>query len=440
VGSVTSHEMSSRGAHDPEAEEVTDAIVDGDRTFATGTARAALRHRDFRIIWTGTFASNIGTWMQNVLLGAFAQNLTHDATYVALIYFAQLGPLLFLAVPGGVLADMVDRRKLLIWMQLEQLVFSFLLAFLAAAAHPNKWAIFACVFAIGVGNAFSGPALGAILPTLVPREDLPGAVSLQSVQMNLSRVIGPPIGALLYGAIGIGTVFGLNALTYLFAVAALLIARGAVQQVRAARPEDGGNRLFSGLRIAYRDRLIRRLLITMSLFSLISLQFVPLMPTLAEDNLGIGPKDSTYGWLYAVFGLGAALGAVTIGTFLAHHNKARIARSSFVAFALLLAIFAVIRTPAAAFPAVGLVGYAYFLTITSLSTVLQEHLDNQVRGRIMALWIMSFGGMVPLGALIGGPLVDAGILTITELLLVGAAFALVLAWYCDLIAVGAPAD
>ena len=108
-------------------------------------------------MWAGTFASNIGTWMQNVLLGAFALRLTHDAAYVGLIFFAQLGPLLFLAPVGGTLADILDRRKLLIWMQLEQVVFSVLLAVLASASHPNRWAIFFCVLAIGIGNALSGP-------------------------------------------------------------------------------------------------------------------------------------------------------------------------------------------------------------------------------------------------------------------------------------------
>ena len=105
----------------PHVEEATDALVDGDQTLSPGGARAALAHRDFRIVWGGTFASNIGTWMQNVLLGAFGYELTHSAGFVGVLFFAQLGPLLFLATLGGVLADLVDRRKLLIWMQLEQL-------------------------------------------------------------------------------------------------------------------------------------------------------------------------------------------------------------------------------------------------------------------------------------------------------------------------------
>jgi MFS family permease len=426
--------MLFRRAHDPRADDATDALVDGDRPLAVGTAGAALRHRDFRIVWGGTFASNIGTWMQNVILGAYALKLTGDPAYVGLIYFAQLGPLLFLAALGGVLADVIDRRKLLIWTQLEQLVFSVLLALLATQSHPNETLLFLCVLVIGIGNALSGPAIGAILPTLVPKEDLPGAVSLQSVQMNLSRVIGPAIGAPLYAVLGVATVFGLNALTYVFAIVALLVARYNTRNPTAI-VETGVARLLSGYRIAAADPLIRRILLTMALFSFFCLTFAGLMPELADENFGIGPKTVTYGVLYATFGLGAALGAMTVGTYLVHHSKALIARRALVGFAVLLTVFALLRSPVPAFPVAFVLGFVYFLVITSLATVLQGHLDDSVRGRVMALWIMAFGGMVPIGVLIGGFVVEAT--SITAVMIAGAVAAVLLAWYCDLDAVGA---
>lgn len=421
-------------ATEADREAAIDAVVDGDRSISPGTAQAALSHRDFRIVWGGTFASNIGTWMQNVLLGAYALQLTGDPGYVGVLFFAQLGPLLFLGTLGGVLADVVDRRRLLIWMQLEQLVFSVLLAVIALSAQPSKVAIFCCVLAIGVGNAFSAPALGAILPILVPREDLPGAVSLQSVQMNLSRVIGPAIGAPLFVAFGAAPVFGLNALTYGFAVAAVSVAnyRSRNDQPMAER---GIARLVSGFRIAAHDPLIRRVLIVLTVFSFFSLAFVGLMPVLANDNLGIGPKTTQYGLLYATFGLGAALGAISIGTLFAGHSKPRITRLALAAFAVLLAVFAIERGPATAFPTIFVLSFAYFCVITSLSTVLQQHLSDPVRGRIMALWIMAFGGTVPIGVLVGGYAV--GPLGITTVVLIGAAAALALAFYADLGAVGA---
>jgi MFS family permease len=427
--------MPFRRDHDPDAEAATDALVDGDQPLVRGTAMAALRHRDFRVVWAGTFASNIGTWMQNVLLGAFALELTDDASYVGLVFFAQLGPLLFLAPVGGTLADILDRRKLLIWMQLQQVVFSVLLAFLASASNPNRWAIFFCVLTIGIGNALSGPAISALLPTLVPRVDLPGAVSLQSVQMNLSRVIGPAIGAPLYATFGVATVFGLNAATYAFAIASLLVAKYPPRFVRTAT-ETGLTRFLSGFKIAAADPLIRRILVTMTVFSFFSLTFVGLMPEIAETNFGIGPKSVSYGLLYATFGLGAALGAVTVGTYLAHHSKSKIARRALIAFAVLLTSFALVRDAGTAFPVAFVLGFVYFMVITSLSISLQQDLDDAIRGRIMALWIMAFGGVVPLGVLAGGVLVE--FTSMTSVMLVGAAVALGLAWYCDLRAVGAP--
>jgi MFS family permease len=338
---------------------------------------------------------------------------------------------------GGVLADVVDRRKLLIWMQLQQLVFSLALAGLSAVDRPSEVAIFFCVLAIGAGNALSAPAIGAILPTLVPHEDLPGAVSLQSMQMNLSRVIGPAVGAPLYTTIGASSVFVLNAATYLFAVVALVVARYRARNERPM-PERGLARLASGFRLAARDPLIRRILIVLTTFSFFSLAFVGLMPVVADENFGIPPKSIGYGVLYAVFGLGAALGAASIGTLFAARSKERIARVALVAFAGLLTLFAVEDTAPLAYPTVTVLGFAYFCVITSLSTVLQQHLDDAIRGRIMALWIMGFGGMVPLGVLAGGFLVAP--IGITAVLLLGAAVALALAAYADLRAVGeAPA-
>ena len=193
----------------------------------TSRARAAPRRRrsgtvTFRVVWLGTFASNIGTWMQNVLLGAYGYTLTHSETYVGLLFFAQLGPLLLLSNVGGVLADIVDRRKLLLAVQAQQLVFSILLAVLTTGVDPSRRSSSSACWSSASATPSAHPRSSSILPTLVPRPDLPGAVSLQSVQMNLSRVIGPAIGAAIYAGVGAAPVFLLNAGTYLFAVAAIL--------------------------------------------------------------------------------------------------------------------------------------------------------------------------------------------------------------------------
>jgi predicted MFS family arabinose efflux permease len=408
---------------DAELEEVEDALVDGGVAYQRGTAQAALRHRDFRIVYGGTFASNVGTWMQNVILGAYAWDLTHSGTFVGLVFFGQLGPLLFLSLTGGALADTVDRRRLLVGMQVTQGLLSAGLAAVAWTADPSRALVVAIVFAIGIANALGAPGLSAILPRLVPREDLSGAVALMSVQMNLSRVIGPAIGGLLYERFDAGPVFALNAATYGFAVAGLLAGRYP-RRTNAQIDERGLARLLSGVRIARNDPLISHVLATLFSFSFFSLAFIGIMPVIAKANLDVEPKSLAYGLLYACFGLGAAAGAVTVGTVLAHRSKVALLRPGFVAFALLLALFGFLRDAAPAFPVVAVLGYVYFVVITCLSTVLQHPLPDEVRGRVMALWIMGFGGTVPLGVLAAGPLAqDFG----TEVLLVGATWAIVLA-------------
>jgi MFS family permease len=410
--------------YEAEFEDVEDAMVDGDVAYRRGTAQAAFRNRNFRIIYLSTFASNIGTWMQNVVLGAYALKLTGSPSFVGIIFFAQLGPLLFLSTAGGLLADVVDRRRLLVLMQFLQMALSFALAVLVLGDDPSRVALVALVFAIGVANSLGAPGLSAILPTLVPREDLQGAVALQSVQMNLSRVIGPAIGGVLYATFDAAPVFALNALTYAFAIVGLVWATYP-RRVDARVEERGLQRLLSGVRIVRRDPLLTQVLVTLFTFSLFSLAFVGLMPVIAEENLGLDPKSTAYGVLYACFGLGAALGAITVGTVFAHRSKARLLRPGFLAFAIVLTLFALLRTPAPAYPVSALLGYVYFVVITSLSTVLQEELEEHQRGRVLALWIMGFGGTVPLGVLIAGWVEH--VTSITAVLVVGSLWALVLA-------------
>jgi MFS family permease len=418
--------MQVHRSDDADSEQVSDALIDGDVVLVTGTARAALRHRDFRIYWTGVFASNIGTWMQNVLLGAYGFVLTHSAGYVGLLAFAQLGPLLFLSTVSGVLADTLDRRRLLVSAQLVQLVLALVLAGLALGHHPSPAAIFVCVLAIGIANAVGGPGMSAIMPSLVPREDLSGAVALASVQMNLSRVIGPPIAALIYSQFGAAPVFAINALTYLAAVYSLLAARYP-RRVDAAIKERGIARLMSGFRVALADRLVTLVLFVVFTFSFISLNFISFMSVLAAEHYDISPKSTSYGMLYACFGLGAACGAVSVGSVFAARPKPRLVRPGLVAFAALLALFGLLHVTAASFPVAFALGYAYFLVITSLSTVIQEHVAEAVRGRVTALWIMSFGGSVGVGALAWGPFAHH---SIGALLVIGAVWALVLAAFC----------
>ncbi len=418
-----------RPASTPGPEDAEDALLEGDRTFGPGSLRGALSNRTFRIVFVGALLSNIGTWMQNVVLAAFAFDLTGSAAFVSVVTFAQLGPLLLFSLAGGALADMLDRRRLLIAVAVEQAVLSVLLAVVADDPSPSKVVIVAIVFAIGVGQAIHAPTFSSLLPNLVPKRDLASAVSLNSANMNLSRVVGPAIGGILYARFGAPWVFLVNAATYVFIIGALYRVRIPRVHIAAGGP-TGVRRMVEGFAVARRDRVIRRCLITLTTFSFFSLTFVVQMPVLAADNFGIDPKSGAYGLLYAFFGLGAVIGALSIGTFLAGQSLELIVRLGLGGFAIALTTFALLRNAAPAYPMAVIVGFCYFATITSLSTVLQARLDDNVRGRVMAIWVMAFGGTVPIGALIAGPLIDAT--NITLVVLIGAAIAGALVWYADL--------
>jgi MFS family permease len=404
-----------------------------DRPRPGGSARAALGHRNFRVLFWGSFASSIGTWMQHVTLGAYALELTGSPSFLGLVLFAQLGPMLALSAVGGALADVVDRRRLLLAAQTEQMLATAALAILVARGDPSEAALLAVVTLIGIGSAFHQPTYGAVLPTLVGREHLAGAVALNSTQMNAARVIGPALGGVAFAAFGAAAVFGLNALSYVFAIGALLVVRIPPVEVEVGAA-TGWRRLVGGVDVARRDPVIRRCLVTMAAFAFLCLPFIGQMPTVAARNLGIDPSSAPYGLLYTCFGLGAIGGAASMGTVLARHAKEPLVRLGLLGFAASLAVFALLRSPGPAYPVVLVVGFVYFATVTSLSIVLQERLADAVRGRVMALWTMAFGGVIPLGHLVAGPLVERT--SISLVMGYGVVAAVALAAYADLSAAG----
>lgn len=395
-------------------------------THRAGSPRAALSNRPFRWVFLGSFASNIGTWMQNVTLGLLAARLTGAATYVGIVAFAQLGPTLFLSPLGGVLADRVNRKRVMVTASITQTALSLALALVASNPNPSRTVIVAIVAGIGIAGAFYGPAANATLPALVRREDLPGAVSLNSFAMNGSRVLGPMLAGLL-GSTRPSLIFALNAATYLFVIAAIT----SVDFDGAPAAHEGAGRrpgFVDGVRAARADRVVARILVTVSVYSLCSLLFIYQMPTLARENLHL--SDGRYPVLFASFGLGAAIGALCVGTVFSGLPRALLARAGLAAFAVFLAVFSLLRSPTWAFPVVFATGFTYFVVITAMSTILQQRVADSARGRIMGLWMMGWAGLVPVGSLAAGPIIDAT--GVTPVILGGAAVAALLVFYADL--------
>jgi predicted MFS family arabinose efflux permease len=425
----------ARGASEPDLGDDVVELAETDQPFAPGSARAVLRYPVFRRVFAGAFLSNIGSWMQNVVLAALAYDLTGSSTFVGVMVFAQLGPMLLLSMVGGMLADRIDRRRLLVAVTSWQLVLSLVLSTLVLPDDPNRVALLVVVVGIGAAQAIFMPTYAALFPQLVDRQDIGGAVSLNATQMNTSRVIGPVIGAFLDSKLGAASVFAANAASYLFVIGALLSVR-LPPPVRDGHASRGLRALGDGLRVARRDLVIRRCLVTIFTLSVISLPFIGQFPVLVERNLGVDERSTTYGLLYGCLGVGAVIGALSIGTVLRQRSKPQIARVAAAGFAVALAVLALLRDAALAVPVLVVVGFCYLSLATSLMTVVQERVDEQARGRVMALWIMGWAGMLPVGNLIAGPFIE--MTSVTAVVLVGAAWAGVLAFYVRLDLRGAP--
>ena len=392
-----------------------------------GSARAAFHVRDFRRIWFGSFASNIGTWIQNVVLPVYVYARTGRASLVALLIFAQLGPILLLSIPGGVIADRVDRKKFLISMQAVQLFCSLLLALFAANNSPI-WMLFLAQLGVGVGNALNIPAWSAMLTSLVPPSDIAGAISLNSTVLNGARVVGPIIVALLsQWNVTSSEFFAINAVTYLFVIFALL----SVKVPAIAFDTTAGWRRFTfAFKIARERVVISRLILTLASFSLLSLPYVGLFPAIAQLNFGIESQSATYNWLYATWGLGACIGGLSVSTLFVDIDNRKLIRMGFASFAVSMMGFALAPNVELAFLTVFFLGAAYFFTTTAMQTVFASGLTPAIRARVMSLWFMAFGGTVPIGNLIFGPLVDR--YGSQWLLVLGSLWAVVLWWWCDI--------
>lgn len=393
-----------------------------------GSARAALSYPSFRILFVGTALSSVGTWMQNFTLPAYLDARTGSAALVGLLVFVQLGPLLLLSIPSGVLADRVDRTRLVIAMQTLMLVLSIVLAALVAARAP-LWTLFVTQGAIGVANTVNAPAFSASIPMLVDRRDLAGAVSLNSAMINGSRIVGPALAALL-AALGfsIAQLFLANSVTYLFLIVPLLLV--PLPRAAGRLPERGWRKLTSGVNVVRRRAVLARCLSTMFLFSLVCLPYIGLFPSVARLNLGLDANGSGYKLLYIVWGLGAFLGALAVGTALARFDKRRLIPIGLISFAACLGAFAVAADLAVALPIAVALGFVYFMVATALASVLQQNLADRERAAVMPLWFMAFGGTVPVGNLVAGPIMD--LVGARWVLGAGAAFAVALAWWADL--------
>jgi MFS family permease len=384
------------------------------------SAWTPLRNRVFRYLFIAQFVSNIGTWMQSVAAQWFLVEKHSSDVIVALVQTASLGPTLVLGLFAGVLADLFDRRRLLMFLQSYAVLVALALAVLTYLGSLTPAALLMFTVAIGLASALTAPAWQAIQPEVVPREQIPAAATLASVSVNVARVIGPAIGGVIVAMAGPAAVFGINAISF----AGIIIALAAWQRPKQSAPlerEHLGPAILTGLLYTANSPIFRRILLRAALFVFPASALLALLPVAAAHR-----------WHLGASGYGVALGAIGFGAVLAVAVPAALRQKvspnallAVCAAAYGLAALAVARLPfAAATPFLVLAGMAWLITLTTLNAAAQLHLPRWVRARGLSVYLLVFTGSQAVGAYLWGVVATReglGIALIWSAVLLGAA-------------------
>jgi len=355
----------------------------------------SLRHRDFALFWSGNFLSNIGTWMQNLALGWQILLMTNSPFLVGLNGFLGTLPSLVFSLPGGAIADRLNRRKLMLTTQTSMAALALILGVLTSFRVVKISEILLISLLTGLATALNSPAYQAIVSDLVPRKDLMNAVALNSAQYNMSRALGPTIAGLALGTVGVAGCYYLNSLSFFALIVALLIL--IIPQRRHDMGPGVLGAVLDGLRFLNRYRILIILLSVISFISLFGLPFIVLMPVFARDLLNLGA--SGLGYLMAGSGLGAVMAALTLAARRTASRNGGFIVSSGTVFALALILLARAQTFGWSFFLLVVLGATMVGVATLTNTTLQLLSPPHLRGRIMSFYVLAFVGLAPLGSL-----------------------------------------
>jgi len=365
-------------------------------------ALRSLRHRNYRLFCSGQIFSLIGTWMQMVALSWLVYRLTGKAAMLGLMSFCTLIPVFVLAPVGGLVADRVPSRRLLLTTQVLAMVLALALALLTLTHHVRMWHLFVSALLLGVTNAFDNPGRQVFVAQTVPRADLMNAVALNSSMVTGARIAGPALAGVLVAVVGEGWCFFLNGISYLAVIAGLLAMTFPPAQPRD--PDEPGQsqtrRLLEGFAMVRRTLPIRSLLILLGLLSLLGTPYGVLMPIFA-DQVFHG-SSRTFGLLMGTSGAGALAGALTLACRPHFHGLGRWIAASSLGLGLALIAFASSRSLLLSIPLMLLVGFTYMVEMAATNTLIQMMVPNAFRGRVMSIYAMMFLGMAPLGGLMAG--------------------------------------
>ena len=360
-------------------------------------AFAAFTYRDFRVLWLGAFTSTVGNWMQEVAQAWLVFDLTKSSFYLGLDDFLGQLPILLFTLIGGVVADRRDRRHLLLGSQFVQMTTAFILAGLIFWRAVRVEHILGLSFAAGVGQAFGGPAYQALIPSLVRKNDLPNAIALNSIQFNLARVIGPILAGATLAAWGSAACFALNGLSFLVVIVALL----ALTIKHIPPPEKKPmHDLKGGLSYAKGEPAIVALTILAALTTFLGLPLLTFLPVFARDVFH--GDINRFSHMMAVSGVGAVCGALIVAWLGRFRHMGLALLLVQATFGVLVVLFSVSRVAWVSYAVLFCTGASLLMVFSMTSALVQMIVPDQLRGRVVSIYMVAFRGGMPLGSLAAG--------------------------------------
>src|SRR5256884_4706556 len=360
----------------------------------------ALAHRNFRLFFIGQGISLVGTWMQNVGEGWLILTLTNSPFYVGLTAaLSSLGVLLF-SLYAGVVADRVDKRRVIIFMQLAFMIEAFTVAILVWTGVIAVWQVLVLATLLGLASAFDIPMRQSFVVEMVGKDDLMNAIALNSSLFNAARVVGPALAGFLIGAVGIAWCYFLNGLSYVAVITGLLLMRlpPSPRPARTTSTWTGFREVLTYLRS---DRRVRTLMLLTAILSVFGFPYIAMMPVFARDVLHRGAAG--YGALTSSIGIGAVIGALGIALSATRlRARGRLMLVGGTAFGILLILFSASRVLALSMVLLALAGCAMIVNNSITNTLLQTAAPDHLRGRIMGFYSFVFVGMAPFGAFLFG--------------------------------------
>src|SRR5512136_2571726 len=365
---------------------------------------AALKYRNFRLFFAGQLVSLIGSWMQNTAQGWLVYQLTGSKVLLGTVAAVGSLPMLLLSVWGGSVADRHPKRTVVFFTQTGMMLLAFVFAALAWSGHIQPWHILVLAGGGGVAMAFDMPARQAFMVEMTSREDLMNAVSLNSSIVNGARVVGPAVAGFLMAQVGMTWCFLLNGLSFIAVIAGLLMMR-LPQFVPPAEPPSTGRHVLEGFAYVAGHRRVRLLLLFIGVVGIFGWSYSVLLPAYATDILHVGERG--YGALLSANGVGALLGALTVATYGSRVRPRLMILGGLWVFSATLVLLAVVRWFPLVLACLAVSGWGMLLFFSTANTLVQTSVSDAMRGRVMGLWALVFGGAMPIGGLESGLLSQA---------------------------------